>query len=89
MALSVDRRAVLAGARLAVIVAVPAIVLGQALGSAGAAIPPLQLPAGEPGALVADQGPQLLLVEVDLVRIVELVAVDQLELAAALLAKSE
>ena len=39
MALSVDRAAVLAGARLAVIVAVPAIVLGEALGSAGAAIP--------------------------------------------------
>lgn len=39
MALSVDRGAVLAGARLAVIVAVPAIVLGEALGSAGAAIP--------------------------------------------------
>lgn len=39
MALSVDRGAVLAGARLAVFVAVPAIVLGEALGSAGAAIP--------------------------------------------------
>lgn len=34
MALSVDRSAVLAGARLAVIVAVPAIILGQALESA-------------------------------------------------------
>lgn len=35
MALSVDRGTVLAGARLALIVAVPAIVLGEALGSAG------------------------------------------------------
>ena len=35
MALSVDRSAVLAGARLAVIVAVPAIILGQALGPPG------------------------------------------------------
>ena len=35
MALNVDRGAVLAGARLAVIVAVPPIVLGHALGSAG------------------------------------------------------
>lgn len=34
MALSVDRSAVFAGARLAVIVAVPAIILGQALESA-------------------------------------------------------
>lgn len=34
MALTVDRSAVLAGARLAVMVAVPAIVLGQALESA-------------------------------------------------------
>lgn len=45
MALTVDRRAVLAGARLAVIVAVPAIVLGQALESAagGNAVIPLYL----------------------------------------------
>jgi hypothetical protein len=45
MALSVDRRAVLAGARLAVIVAVPAIILGQALESAagGNAVIPLYL----------------------------------------------
>lgn len=34
MAMSIDRGAVLAGARLAVIVAVPAIILGQFLGSA-------------------------------------------------------
>jgi hypothetical protein len=34
MALSVDRSAVIAGARLAVIVAVPVIILGHALGSA-------------------------------------------------------
>ena len=45
MALSVDRSAVLAGARLAVIVAVPAIILGQALESAagGNAVIPLYL----------------------------------------------
>lgn len=45
MALSVDRGAVLAGARLAVIVAVPAIILGQALESAagGNAVIPLYL----------------------------------------------
>lgn len=45
MALSVDRSAVLAGARLAVMVAVPAIVLGQALESAagGNAVIPLYL----------------------------------------------
>lgn len=45
MALSVDRSAVLAGARLAVMVAVPAIILGQALGSAagGNAVFPLYL----------------------------------------------
>jgi hypothetical protein len=45
MALSVDRSSVLAGARLAVIVAVPAIVLGQALESAagGNAVIPLYL----------------------------------------------
>ena len=45
MALSVDRSAVLAGARLAVIVAVPAIVLGQVLESAagGNAVIPLYL----------------------------------------------
>ncbi|HET7718738.1 MAG TPA: hypothetical protein VFK43_02140 [Acidimicrobiales bacterium] len=45
MALTVDRGAVFAGARLAVIVAVPAIVLGQALESAagGNAVIPLYL----------------------------------------------
>lgn len=45
MALSVDRSAVFAGARLAVIVAVPAIILGQALESAagGNAVIPLYL----------------------------------------------
>ena len=45
MALTVDRSAVLAGARLAVIVAVPAILLGQALESAagGDAVIPLYL----------------------------------------------
>ncbi len=45
MALSVDRSAVLAGGRLAVIVAVPAIILGQALESAagGNAVIPLYL----------------------------------------------
>ena len=45
MALNVDRSAVLAGARLAVMVAVPAIVLGQALESAagGNAVIPLYL----------------------------------------------
>jgi hypothetical protein len=45
MALSVDRSAVLAGARLAVLVAVPAIILGQALESAagGNAVIPLYL----------------------------------------------
>lgn len=45
MALSVDRSAVLAGARLAVMVAVPAIILGQALESAagGNAVIPLYL----------------------------------------------
>ena len=45
MALSVDRSAVVAGARLATIVAVPAIVLGQALESAagGNAVIPLYL----------------------------------------------
>ena len=45
MALTVDRNAVVAGARLAMIVAVPAIVLGQALESAagGNAVIPLYL----------------------------------------------
>jgi hypothetical protein len=45
MALTVDRSAVVAGARLAVIVAVPAILLGQALESAagGDAVIPLYL----------------------------------------------
>ena len=45
MALTVDRSAVVAGARLAVIVAVPAIILGQALESAagGNAVIPLYL----------------------------------------------
>lgn len=45
MALSIDRGAVLAGARLAVIVAVPAVVLGQALRSVtgGSAAIPLYL----------------------------------------------
>ena len=45
MALSVDRHAVLAGAGLAVIVAAPAIILGQALESAagGNAVIPLYL----------------------------------------------
>ncbi len=45
MALTVDRSAVVAGARLAMIVAVPAIVLGQALESAagGNAVIPLYL----------------------------------------------
>lgn len=45
MALTVDRGAVVAGARLAIIVAVPAIILGQALESAagGNAVIPLYL----------------------------------------------
>jgi hypothetical protein len=45
MALTVDRTAVVAGARLAMIVAVPAIILGQALESAagGNAVIPLYL----------------------------------------------
>ena len=45
MALSVNRNAVVAGARLAVMVAVPAIILGQALESAagGNAVIPLYL----------------------------------------------
>ena len=45
MALNVDRKAVVDGARLAVIVAVPAIILGQALESAagGNAVIPLYL----------------------------------------------